>query len=158
SVLSELREPHNFPELSILRSVFLRWRFYHDFRTDLQSPIRQARLGTIMPVLSHDGTDLPSAIATIRATGQREKLDEAIEAAFPGSRLDVQPIDNELVLSMSSPGVFRELSAKELSDGTLQYLCLLAALLSPRPAPLMVLNEPETSIHPDLLGPLAELI
>jgi predicted ATPase len=56
------------------------------------------------------------------------------------------------------PGFDRPFSARELSDGTLQYLCLLAALLTPRPPNLMVLNEPETSIHPDLFGPLAALI
>ncbi len=54
--------------------------------------------------------------------------------------------------------MFRDLSAREFSDGTLQYLCILAALLTPRPAPFMVLNEPETSIHPDLFKPMAELI
>lgn len=46
----------------------------------------------------------------------------------------------------------------ELSDGTLRYLLLVAALLSPRPPELMILNEPEASLHPDLLPPLARLI
>lgn len=31
-------------------------------------------------------------------------------------------------------------------------------MLTPAPPPLMVLNEPETSLHPDLLAPLARLI
>ena len=52
----------------------------------------------------------------------------------------------------------RALSAAELSDGTLRYLLWVAALLTPRPTPLMVLNEPETSLHPDLLPALARLI
>lgn len=34
----------------------------------------------------------------------------------------------------------------------------IAALLTPCPPPLMVLNEPETSLHPDLLPALARLI
>ena len=46
----------------------------------------------------------------------------------------------------------------ELSDGTLRYLCLVAALLSPRAPEFLVLNEPETSLHPDLLPALARLI
>ncbi len=50
------------------------------------------------------------------------------------------------------------LTGAELSDGTLRYLLLLAALLTPRPPGLMVLNEPETSLHTDLLPPLARLI
>ena len=56
------------------------------------------------------------------------------------------------------PGILRPLEARELSDGTLRYLCLIAALLSPRPATLLALNEPETSLHPELMEPLAELI
>ncbi|MFI5387206.1 MAG: AAA family ATPase [Fimbriimonadales bacterium] len=39
----------------------------------------------------------------------------------------------------------------------MRYLCLVAALLSPTPAPLLALNEPETSLHSDLLAPLARL-
>jgi hypothetical protein len=46
----------------------------------------------------------------------------------------------------------------ELSDGTLRFLLWAAALLSPEPPSLMVLNEPETSLHPDLVQPLATLI
>ena len=34
----------------------------------------------------------------------------------------------------------------------------MAALLTPRPPELLVLNEPETSLHPELIGPLADLI
>ena len=59
---------------------------------------------------------------------------------------------------MEMPGIRRPLAADELSDGTLRYLCLLAALLSPRPPSLLALNEPETSLHPDLLLPLATLV
>jgi predicted ATPase len=44
------------------------------------------------------------------------------------------------------------------SDGTLRYLLWAAALLAPRPAGLLVLNEPETSLHWQLLAPLAQLI
>jgi predicted ATPase len=56
------------------------------------------------------------------------------------------------------PGLLRSLRAAELSDGTLRYLLWAAALLTPRPPELLVLNGPETSLHPDLTGPLAGLI
>jgi len=46
----------------------------------------------------------------------------------------------------------------ELSDGTLRFVLLVAALITPRPPALMALNEPETGLHPDLLAPLARLI
>jgi len=59
---------------------------------------------------------------------------------------------------MKQHGLLRPLEATELSDGTLRYLLWIAALLTPRPPALMVLNEPETSLHPDLLAPLGRLI
>jgi predicted ATPase len=59
---------------------------------------------------------------------------------------------------MEQHGMLRPLDAAELSDGTLRYLLWIAALLTPRPPELMVLNEPETSLHPDLLDALARLI
>ena len=61
-------------------------------------------------------------------------------------------------LNMLQRGLLRPLSTSELSDGTLRYLLLVAALMTPRPPTLMVLNEPETSLHPDLIPPLARLI
>jgi predicted ATPase len=48
--------------------------------------------------------------------------------------------------------------AQELSDGTLRYLALAGALLSLRLPSFIALNEPESSLHPDLLDPLARLI
>ena len=61
-------------------------------------------------------------------------------------------------MELLQQGLLRSLSGAELSDGTLRYLLWVAALLTPRPPPLMVLNEPETSLHPDLLPALARLI
>jgi predicted ATPase len=59
---------------------------------------------------------------------------------------------------MHQKGLLRPLRAAELSDGTLRYLLWIAALLTPRPPPLLVLNEPETSLHPDFLPALGRLI
>jgi predicted ATPase len=158
SVLSEVREPHKYPELSLLRQQFLQWRFYHQFRTDMNSPIRQPQVGVRTPMLRHDGMDLAAALQTIREVGDDQALDQAIDRAFPGAKLSIGNNDGLFSLYLHTPGFNRAFSAQELSDGTLQYLCLLAALMSPRPPALLALNEPETSIHPDLFEALAKLI
>lgn len=44
------------------------------------------------------------------------------------------------------------ISATRLSDGTLKFLCLMAVLLDPNPAPLVCIEEPETGLHPDALA------
>lgn len=146
------------PELRAVRSALRTWRFYDHVRTDQGSPARSTRLGTRTPLLAADGGDLAAAIQTIREIGSTERMDAAIEAAFPGSRVRVEETDGRFRVRWTQPNLLRALTAEELSDGTLSYLIWVAALLAPRPAPLSVLNEPETSLHPDLLAPLAELI
>lgn len=75
-----------------------------------------------------------------------------------GASVEVASTDGYFELEMYQHGLLRPLKTSELSDGTLRYLLLVAALLSPRPPALMILNEPETSLQPDLLPPLARLI
>ncbi len=158
SILSELKEPHLYPELSMLRHAFLNWRFYHKFRTDDQSPLRQAQHATRTMCLSHDGGDLAPALMSINWVGDSDALKKSVDNAFPGAFLEFAEGSGKASLGMHMPGFSRSFQSSELSDGTLHYLCLLAALLSPRPAGLIAINEPEASIHPDLLEPLADLI
>jgi len=159
SLLSQIADPKAAPEVWELRERIRGWRFYDHFRTDAEAPARQPQLGTRTPVLHHDGRDAAAAMQTIREIGDAEALDAAVADAFPGAALIIgtQP-DGRFTLALRQHGLLRELSAAELSDGTLRYLLWIAALLTPRPPPLMVLNEPETSLHPDLLPALARLI
>jgi predicted ATPase len=133
------------------------WRFYDSFRADPAAPARQTQIGTRTPVLSDDGSDLAAVLQTIREHGQ-SGLDDAIADAFDGARLEIEVTDGRFDVELHQPGMLRPLRAAELSDGTLRYLCLVAALLSADTPPLLVLNEPETSLHPELLPPLARLI
>jgi len=158
SVLAQLSEPHLYPQLAALRHEMAGWRFYHHFRTDAEAPLRHPQVGVRTPVLSRDGHDLAAALQTIREVGDREGLDAAIDEAFPGAKLVIVSPDARFSFLLQMPGIQRPLEARELSDGTLRYLCLLGALLSPRPPKVLALNEPETSVHPDLMEPLARLI
>jgi predicted ATPase len=158
SMMTHCSDPRQAPELLMLRERMRDWRFYDHFRTDRDAPARRPQIGTYTPVLGADGADLPAAIETIRAIGNPRELTAAISDAFPGATIEIGGSDGYFELQMRQHGLLRPLKAAELSDGTLRYLLLIAALLSPRPPDLMILNEPETSLHPDLLPPLARLI
>lgn len=158
SILSQLSEPHRFPELSALRQEILSWRFYHRFRTDEESLLRQEQSATYTACLNHDGSDLAAALRTIDWVGDGQGLKEAVDNAFPGACLDFIESGNRIGIGLRMPGFSRSFNSRELSDGTLHYLCLLAALNSPRPAKLIALNEPEVSIHPDLLPALSKML
>ncbi len=159
SMVSEVADPQAAPELLQLRERMRSWRFYDHVRTDADAPARQPRIGTRTAVLRHDGADLAAALQTIEEIGDAAAMAEAVDGAFPGSRLKIRIDDaSRFEVTLHQPGMLRPLGAAELSDGTLRYLLWVAALLTPRPAELTVLNEPEASLHPDLLAALAGLI
>lgn len=158
SMLASVADPQRAPEMLAVREAVRGWRFYDHFRTDADSPARTSQIGTWTPVLHHDGSNLAAALQTIMEIRSDESLATTLEDAFPGSRLYIEEIGGRFELQLRQHGLLRPLSAAELSDGTLRYLLLTAALLTPRPPELMVLNEPETSLHPDLLPALARLI
>lgn len=153
SVLAE----YALPELAAVRDRLRDWRFYDGFRVDADAPARRPRIGTRTPVLSDDGGDLAAAVQTILELGSGD-LQRAVADAFDGAEVSVAVHDGLFELQLRQPGMLRPLRAAELSDGTLRFLLWGAALLSPRPPSLMVLNEPETSLHPDLVAPLASMI
>jgi predicted ATPase len=158
SMITHAADPRSAVELLQMREAMRRWRFYDQFRTDRDAPARQAQIGTYTPVLDGDGSDLPAAAATIFEIGMKEDFDAALEDAFPGAVLSVEIRDGYFELAMTQPGLWRALPMAALSDGTLRYLLLITALLSPRPPAFMVLNDPEMSLHPDLLPALGRLI
>jgi len=158
SVMTHIADPRNVPETLSLRESIRAWRFYDHFRTDSASPARLPQVGTRTSVLADDGADIAAAVQTIREIGDSAALDGAVTDAFPGSRVQVETESGRFTLAMQQHGILRALQAAELSDGTLRYLLWVAALLTPRPPSLIVLNEPETSLHPDLLGALGRLI
>ena len=158
SMLSEVGDPVLAPELLALRDELRGWRFYDHVRTDDSAPARGSVVGTRTPVLSADGSDLAAAVRTIAEQGGGRLLDAAIDRALPGSRVEIEDRGGRFALVLRQSGLLRPLEVEELSDGTLRYLLWVAALLSERPAELLALNEPETSLHPSLLGPLGELI
>jgi len=158
SMLASIADPERAPEMLAVRESVRGGRFYDHFRTDADAPARAAQIGTFSPVLHHDGCNLAAALQTILEIRPDDALAATLNDAFPGSRLFVEDRNGRFELQLQQHGLLRPLSAAELSDGTLRFLLWTAALLTPRPPELMVLNEPETSLHPDLLPALARLI
>lgn len=155
SMLAEF--PGRLPELGAVRNTLRDWRFYDGFRVDAAAPARVPQIGTRTPVLADDGRDLAAAVQTIIEVGD-EVFHRVVADAFDGATVSVAVNDGLFDVQVRQPGMLRPLRAAELSDGTLRFVLWCAALLSPQPPALMVLNEPETSLHPDLVAPLATLI
>jgi predicted ATPase len=160
TVLGRLEDPSRYPELDAIRRTLLQWRFYHSLRTDAASPLRQACPAIATPALASDGSNLAAVFATLaHIRGDTIDLDAAIDLAFPGAALEIPEPESVASFAMRFPEFpQREFAAQELSDGTLRFLALAGALLAYRLPPFIALNEPEASLHPDLMKPLAGLI
>jgi predicted ATPase len=158
SMMTHCADPREAQELLTVRERMRAWRFYDHLRTDIEAPARRPQIGTRTPALAGDGSDLAAAIQTIREVGDAEALETAIARAFPGHSVEIAVSGSYFELQMRQPGLLRPLKATELSEGTLKFLLLAAALFSPRPPGLMVLNEPENSLHVDLIPALARAI
>ncbi len=158
SLLSQLTEGYRFVEPTSVRDQLAEWRFYPRFRSDESAPSRRPSPAVRTMALATDAHDLASALRTIEERGDAAALQSAIDAAIPGARLAVHPNDGVLELRLRVAGANRVVTTRDLSDGAIQYLCVAAALLSPRPAPFTALDSPDTGLHPDLFAPLAALI
>jgi len=158
SMMTHCADPREAQELLTVRERMRAWRFYDHLRTDVEAPARRPQIGTRTSALAGDGSDLAAAIQTIREIGNESAFDAAIDNAFPGHRIEIAIAGGYFEIEMRQPGLLRPLKATELSEGTLRFLLLATALFSPRPPGLMVLNEPENSLHVDLVSALARAI
>lgn len=158
TALSAMLSPEAASETALLQAAMRRWRFYHQFRTDPASPLRQPQHAICAPELDSDGQNWAAVLLTQSELGDGRDVTDAIDAAFPGAALDFQTDGARVDIRLQTPEFQRPFGCAELSDGMLRYLCLIAAFKSYRLPPFMALNEPETSLHDDLIAPLAHLI
>ena len=159
TALAAFRDAVRYPELEAVRREILDWRFYHDFRTDAGSSTRRPCNAITTPTLSPDGHDLAAVLATLFQIRQdTAEIDAAIDDAFPGAVLWAGDVGSSCRFELKFSDMPRAFQPHELSDGTLKYLCLLGALMGYRLPALVAINEPEASLHPDLIEPLARLI
>lgn len=154
SIFSQIGDAAKYSYLYDLRELVQRWTFYHEFRTDMDSPVRRPSIPTFSPRLFEDGSNLGPALLVINRHGDFDAMRDIFSRAFPGAKLMMEGGS----ISIRYDGLYRTMGAHELSDGTLKFLCLAAACFSTRPAPLIAFNEPEISLNPAAIEPLADML
>jgi len=149
---------HHIPPL---RAYLANWSVYHDLHVNLDAPIRQAAVARHETRVSPDGQNLINVLHTLYTSDRtfKEDVDLAMRAAF-GDDFDglffPPAADQRIQLRLRWKSLTREQSAADLSDGTLRFLFLIAVLATPKPAPLIAIDEPETGLHPSMLSVVAE--
>ncbi|MEX3011657.1 AAA family ATPase [Hoeflea sp. TYP-13] len=160
TALYMLGDAGRYPEISTLRHMIGQWRFYHGFRSDAGSPLRRPCLAITAPMLEEDGANIAAVLATLAHTRQDTiDLDRAVYDAFSGAALSIPEPEEYASFGLVLPDFPQRIfQPRELSDGQIRFLALAAALLSYRRPRFIALNEPEASLHPDMLPALAGMI
>jgi len=137
------------------------WAIYHDVHVDQDAPMRKPAVTRAEKVVAADGQNLIHVLHTLYNTDRKfeEDINTAMRAAFSNDfeKLVFPPdADQRIQLRLRWKSLKREVSAIDISDGTLRFLFLLTVLASPTPAPLIAIDEPETGLHPSMLPIIAE--
>ena len=159
SILSQRKDPEAYPELGRLAELLARIRIYRSWQFGPDANIRVAcRPDARTDYLSENFDNLPARLAALkRSPAVKREMVELVRELAPGfDDFEVVPEGGTLNLYLLEGNL--SIPARRLSDGTLRYLCLLAILVDPDPPPLIVIEEPELGLHPDIHVKLAELL
>ena len=162
SELALAQIPRMYKDPERMRSALAQARFYSFLDVQPRSVVRlpQSLTPTIRP--GPNGENLFSALYNLRASHESiyRSLEDVLRTGFPGfGRLEFPVVGSgQVTLGWYQEGVEGPLYPNELSEGTLRFLWLTTVLLSPSPAPITCIDEPEVSLHPELLKLLAGLL
>jgi predicted ATPase len=159
SILSQRRDPENSPEVAAVGDRFKEILIYRSWSFGPESPIRKScGIDLETSFLREDFLNLPARLMTLKLNPQTKSrlLGLLSEVAPNFTDFEVVPEGGSLRLYLTEGS--RNIPAHRLSDGTLRYLALLAILLDPGKARLVVIEEPELGLHPDILPILRDLL
>ncbi|WP_438945728.1 AAA family ATPase, partial [Sediminibacterium sp.] len=159
SILSQRKDPDQYPELTYLGNIFAKIKLYREWSFGRYTTPRMPQKADLPnEFLKSDASNLGLVLNRLRRDpAVKQRLLSALKALYEGiDDYDVQ-IEGGTVQVFFYEGTFT-VPATRLSDGTLRYLCLLAILCHPTPPPLICIEEPELGLHPDVLPTLAELL
>jgi predicted ATPase len=159
SILAQYREPDLYPELRRLAQRAEKIAIYRDWHFGPHAAVREpANIAEGTDRLDEHFRNLPQMIQNLQSNSKRGKrLNQYLADLSPS--FDGAVVVSEgarLVLKLKEGD--RAIRAERLSDGTLRFLCLLAILLQPETASLIVLEEPELGLHPDALLAIRDLL
>jgi predicted ATPase len=135
---------------------------YHALDVSARAPVRTPQTVSPAQTPGPDGSDLASCLFTIRETAHErfDAIEAALRAAFPAfERLDFPPVAaGRVSMTWRERGFARPFYASELSEGTLRFLWLTTLLQIPGLPKVTLIDEPEVSLHPEMLRLLADLM
>jgi len=161
TVLSQRKDPQQYPEITYLGKQFANMRLFQEWNLGrLTAPRLPQKADLPEDFLLPDGSNLGLVLNDLEhqpgVMRNLSSLLSAFNAAF--DRVSVKIHGGTVQLYLHEKGLKESVPATRLSYGTLRYLCLLAILCHPSPPPVVCIEEPELGMHPDIIPRIAELL
>jgi predicted ATPase len=159
SILSQMRDPERYGVFNFLQQGYGGIQIYRDWTFGTGSPMRSSQVpdGPVSDV-GREGRNAVTVVASMKRA-DRNRLVKEMQGLYPEIEdIRVAPAGAGAMQLFIEEGGGIQISAQRLSDGTLRFLFLLAILLQPEPPPMIVIEEPELGLHPDVIPKLAALL
>ena len=159
SVLSQRKDPDTYPELTWLAQSFAQistmreWTFGR--YTDLRKP-QLASLPNDRPL--PNCANLANVINKIEHVHGRE-FERILQRYLPRfSRITTLTEGGTVQFFIHEKNLAKPIPAERISDGTLRFIAIIAALLVEHPPTLLCIEEPELGQHPFAVALIADLL
>jgi predicted ATPase len=153
--------PRMFQEPEKFRSILASSTFYHALDVSPRAPVRLPQTMRPAELPGRDGEDLVACLYYLREMNRDrfETIEDTLRVVFPHfERMDFPPVAAGLLaLAWRERPYSQPLYAHQLSEGTLRFLWLITLLQSPALPTVTLIDEPEVSLHPEMLRLLSEL-
>lgn len=159
SILSQRKDPDQYPELAYLANTYGTFRLYREWSFGRSSVFRSPQSADLPgDRLEEDLSNLGLFLNHLRGIPKaKNAIIEHLRDLYAGlDDFDVRIKGGTVEVVLTEHDFI--IPANRLSDGTLRYLCLLAILCDPTPPALVCIEEPELGLHPDMLPKVADLL
>ena len=159
SILSQRKDPDQYPEITHLGEAFAKIKIYREWPLGRNTAPRLPQKPDLPnDFLLENAENLGLVLSNLRRNSQAKRK---ILESLAEINEDIQ--DFEASVEAGTVQVFLDegrftIPATRMSEGTLRYLCLLSILVHPNPPALICIEEPEMCLHPDMFPTLAALL
>lgn len=154
--------PKMFRQPEELRRILGSATQYHVLDVGHRAPVKLPQQMKPADLPGADGEELVSYLYYLREgdPARFESIVDSLKAAFQDfDCLNFPPVAaGMLAMTWKDKNFTKPLYMHELSEGTLRFLWLVSLLQSPGLSTITMIDEPEVSLHPELLSLLADLL
>jgi len=154
--------PKMFHQPEELRRILATATQYHVLDVGSRAPVKMPQSMKPATLPGADGEDLVPYLYYLREA-DRNRFDailDSLRSAFPDfEELNFLPVAaGTLAMTWKDRQFNKPIYMHELSEGTLRFIWLVSLLQSPNLSTVTMIDEPEVSLHPELLSLLADLM